>query len=138
MIITLEKYLTSNGRHPEALKEWTGEFEKNALKTISMASEIQSLSGIDIKDISSGWRYSNLNKKVGGASSSKHLFAQAIDFPDPTGEIGKWAVSNISFLRSRGWAMESLSKTHSGTDKSKWWTHFQTQLPASGNIIFNP
>lgn len=141
VIINLNNYLTSNGRHPEALRDetlWTGEYSANAAKTIAMASEIQSLSGVEIVDITSGYRYPSLNKKVGGSSSSKHMFAQAIDLSDKTGELGKWAMANIAFLRSRGWAMESLAVTHFGEDKTKWWVHFQTQLPKSGNVIFSP
>jgi Peptidase M15 len=138
MILTLEKYLTSNGRHPEALKEWSGEFEKNALKTIALVSEFASLANFKIKDITSGWRYPNLNKKVGGASQSKHLFAQAIDVSDPEKKFGIWLVSNVALLRDRGCSVESLVKTHHSDNPMERWIHFQTQIPPSGNIIFNP
>lgn len=136
MILTLEKYLTSNGRHPEALKEWTGEFGKNAIKTIALVSEFSSLAGFTIEDITSGWRYPNLNKKIGGASQSKHLFAQAIDISDKDKMFGIWLSKNVKLLRERGCAIESLVKTHHSDIPSQRWLHFQTQIPASGKIIF--
>ena len=138
MILTLEKYLTSNGRHPEALELWTGEFEKNALKTISKVSQFADLAKFEIKDITSGWRYPNLNKKIGGSSQSKHLFAQAIDVSDSDKKFGLWMISNVSLLREHGCAIESLVKTHCSDEPMKRWLHLQTQIPNSGNIIFNP
>ena len=138
MIITLEKYLTSNGRHPEVLKEWGGEYEKNALKTIAMVSEMASLAGYDIPDVTSGWRCSWLNRQVGGSSSSKHLFAQAIDVSDPDRKFGQWLVNNIALLRDRGCAIESLTVTHASDDPSQRWVHFQIVVPASNHIVFIP
>jgi hypothetical protein len=138
MLITLEKYLTSNGRHPEAIKEWNGEFEKNALKTIALVSEFASLAGFTIEDINSGWRYPNLNKKVGGASQSKHLFAQAIDVSDKDKIFGAWLCDNVRLLRERGCAIESLAKTHHSDIPSGRWVHFSIVIPASGKIIFTP
>jgi len=131
MIVSLDKYLTSNGRHPEALEIWTGEFEKNALKTIALISEFADLAKYKIPDITSGWRYPNLNKKVGGASQSKHLFAQAIDVADVDGVFNKWLSSNVGLLRERGCAIESRLATPT-------WLHLQTVIPNSGNIIFSP
>ena len=131
MILTLDKYLTSNGRHPECLKMWTGEYEKNALKTIATVSEFASLAKYTIPDITSGWRPSWLNKQVGGSSTSKHLFAQAIDVADPDHVFGKWLVNNVALLRSRGCAVESMLNTPT-------WAHFQIVLPASNHVIFSP
>lgn len=138
MIVTLDNYLTSNGRHPYLINEWNGEYEKNALKMIATVSEFASLAGFTIKDITSGWRTPALNKSLGGASQSKHLFAQAIDVSDPDKIFGKWLCDNVGMLRSRGCALESLSKTHASDDPKERWTHLQLVIPASGNIIFLP
>lgn len=129
-MLSLNNYLTSNGRHPEALELWSGEFIANANKTIAIVSEFASLANFKI-EINSGWRYPNLNKKVGGASQSKHLFAQAVDVNDPDHIFHKWLSSNIGLLRERGCAIESSLSTPG-------WTHLQTVIPNSGNIIFNP
>jgi ABC-type proline/glycine betaine transport system substrate-binding protein len=131
MIITLDKYLTSNGRHNNVITEWSGEYEKNALKTIALVSEFASLAKYEIPDVTSGWRPSWLNRNVGGSTSSKHLFAQAIDVADPDHVFNKWLCANVSLLRSRGCAIESPVATPS-------WTHFQIIVPPSGSIIFNP
>jgi len=138
MIITLEKYLTSNGRHTGMIKEWTGEYEKNALKTIALVSEMASLADFIIPDCTSGWRSFGLNKQLGGASSSKHCFAQAIDVSDPDRKFGLFLVSNIAMLRDRGCAMESLTITHVSDNPLKRWVHFQIIIPHSGNVVFLP
>jgi hypothetical protein len=137
MIITLEKYLTSNGRHPEVMKEWDGTYEKNALKTIATVSEFSSLAGFVISDITSGWRTSWLNRNVGGSTSSKHLFAQAIDVSDPDRLFGQWLSNNVALLRSRNCAIESLATTHAAEDPLKRWVHFQIVIPASNHVIFS-
>jgi hypothetical protein len=131
MIITLDIYLTSNHRHDSVMKEWTGDFEKNALKTIALVSEFASLANYNIPDVTSGWRPTWLNKQVGGSSQSKHLFAQAIDVSDPDHVFNKWLCSNVGLLRERGCAIESPMATPG-------WTHLQTIIPNSGNIIFSP
>jgi hypothetical protein len=137
MIVTLDKYLTSNGRHPEALDLWCEEYTPNAMKTIALVSEFASHANFKIEDVTSGWRYTNLNKKVGGSSQSKHLFAQAIDVSDPDRKFGIWLSSNVGLLRERGCAIESLVKTHGSDDPKSRWVHFQIQIPASGHIIFS-
>ena len=138
MIVTLDKYLTSNGRHPEVMKSWDGSLEKNALKTVAMISELASLANFEIKDITSGWRPTWLNKQIGGSPTSKHVYAQAIDVSDETKEFGTWLINNVALLKSRGWAIESLSITHAGDDLKKYWVHCQQILPPSGNVIFSP
>lgn len=140
MIITLPIYLTSNHRHDNILTgtDWTGEYEKNALKTIATVSEFASLASYTIPDVPSGWRPSWLNRLVGGSTTSKHLFAQAIDVSDPERKFGTWLVSNIALLRSRNCAIESLSVTHASDDPAGRWVHFQILLPLSGNVVFTP
>ena len=138
MILSLDTYLTSNHRHDNVMKDWTGVYLPSAMKTIALASEFASLAGFTITDITSGWRPEWLNRNLGGAASSKHVTAQAIDIADPDKVFGKWLAANIGALRERGCAIESLTRTHASTDPAGRWTHIQTIIPPSGNIIFMP
>jgi hypothetical protein len=75
---------------------------------------------------------------VGGSSSSKHIFAQAIDVSDPERAFGNWLAANVALLRTRGCAIESLTTTHASEDPLKRWVHLQIVIPASNNVIFTP
>ena len=60
---------------------------------------------------------------------SKHLSGLAIDIADPSGELMKWAKSNIKLLEEIGLWCE---------DETEGWVHFQSAPPASGKRFFLP
>ncbi len=60
---------------------------------------------------------------------SKHLYGQACDFADPTGDLMKWAKANVTILEAIGiWCEE-------GTEG---WLHVQSVAPKSGKRFFLP
>jgi hypothetical protein len=64
---------------------------------------------------------------------SKHLFGQAIDIADPSGDLYKWCVDNEKFLLEVGLWLEK---------DTKGWVHFQIVKFGSWtngkSIFFNP
>ncbi len=77
------------------------------------------------KALREGKPFSNLQIPMG----SKHLFGQAADFSDPTGELYKWAKANEAMLIDAGlWCEEG----------TVGWLHCQSVPPRSGRRWFLP
>lgn len=143
MILTLKRYITSDGKYPNFANTWVKHpdvvtLEKDANKLISKVSVLLQMAGMEQFDITSGWRPVAHNFAIGGAANSKHIFARAIDILDPDKKLGEWCLSNQEILRELGLYMESLNKTHAAANRMKRWTHFQTVPPRSGDIVFKP
>ena len=138
MILNFENYITANGRHPNFLNSFPEDYRANAMKIIALASELASLAGFTITDVTSGYRTPEFNKSINGSASSKHCFAQAIDIADPTLFFGSWLATNEGALRERGCAIESLKTTHASQNPAGCWVHIQSVIPASGNVVFEP
>jgi len=86
LILTLERYITSDGQHPAIVSEWNkspylSDLVKNANKIIGLSSQLCSQALFDIV-VTSGWRTEALNKAIGGSPKSSHLWAQAIDIAE--------------------------------------------------------
>lgn len=79
--------------------------------------------------VSSGYRPSAINKKIGGAKMSTHTVCAGIDLYDPNGEIGKMLRSNTKILEEYGLFLEN-------PDFTKGWVHLDTKNRK--NRIFNP
>lgn len=79
--------------------------------------------------VSSGYRPSSINKKIGGAKMSTHTVCAGVDLYDPHGEIGKMLRSNTKILEEYGLFLEN-------PDFTKGWVHLDTKTRK--NRIFNP
>jgi hypothetical protein len=79
--------------------------------------------------VSSGYRDSDTNKRVGGSKRSSHLLCMAIDFFDKDGALAKYCLDNLSILEELGLYMEDPKYT-------KGWVHLQTR--ATSQRVFIP
>ena len=66
-----------------------------------------------------------------GVPSSAHKEAEAVDRYDPTGDIDKWCMKNLSKLEACGIYIEHPSATEG-------WSHWSIRRPKSGNRVFYP
>lgn len=81
--------------------------------------------------MTSGYRDPAHNKKIGGATSSKHMSGQAIDIHDPDKELAKFVFAKQQLLADYGLYCEDMRCTRN-------WVHFQNVPPKSGNRFFVP
>src|SRR4051812_4894796 len=84
-LITLDQYLTSNGRYPERMSspECTPAVKSAAMELLARVNRL--LNDLDITkiDISSGFRTAASNaKQPGAAKKSNHMSGSAIDLVD--------------------------------------------------------
>ena len=127
-LITLEDY-----RGSKPLDTLHEERAKDLLtKVNSLLQEI----GITNVIVTSGYRSVAHNAAIGGAKSSKHCEAQAIDLADNDRAIGSRILANLGLLRVRGMALESLDYCVKASGNK--WVHLQSVLPKSGNVVFIP
>jgi hypothetical protein len=143
MILTVDRYITSDGKYPNFRNTWAKApnmitLQADAKKLIARVSTLLSMAAINNVDVTSGWRPLAHNFAIGGAPNSKHLFAQAVDLSDPDKKIGEWCLTNIEALKDLGLYMESLAVSHAAANKMKRWVHLQSVQPKSGNIVFIP
>ena len=88
MILTLKRYITSDGKYPNFTNTWVKHpevtaLERDAKKLIAKVSTLLSMSGVKDFEVTSGWRPVAHNFAIGGAPNSHHIFARAIDILDP-------------------------------------------------------
>jgi len=79
--------------------------------------------------VTSGYRPSAINKKIGGAKMSTHTVCAGIDLLDTQGEIGKMLKANVKILEEYGLYLEN-------PDYTKGWVHLDTKTRK--NRIFIP
>jgi hypothetical protein len=79
--------------------------------------------------VSSGYRPSSINKKIGGAKMSTHTVCAGVDLYDSKGEIGSLLKSNVKILEEYGLYLENPEHT-------KGWVHLDTKTRK--NRIFIP
>jgi len=145
MILTLDRYITADGKHPGFMEEFKlhPEYFPNAKVLTARVSELLDFLGIKDYQVSSGFRPLSYNKAIGGATNSLHTICHAIDLLDPQKQIGKKCMQNLEALHERGLHMESLigregfPGTHNTPGKEPW-LHIQDQPPHSGAIVFLP
>jgi hypothetical protein len=118
------------GRDKQFPNEFTDDVLKNADKIIARASELLSAFG-EKRKVSSGWRPTSINKQVGGAKNSQHIYGNAVDIEDKDGRLKKFCVENIERLIEIGLWMEDVTATPT-------WVHLQSVPPKSGDRIFKP
>lgn len=133
MIISMERYLTSDGKYPERAKspELVLEFRINAGKLIEAVNAL--LKDLNINDVivSSGFRPNSANKNANGAKNSAHLTCEAVDIVDTDKKIYNACIVNIPLLEKHGIYLENGNYTAT-------WTHMSIRRPKSGNRIFIP
>lgn len=134
-MITLSDYWM--GRDIKYASECTDEIKANAQRTVDKVNELitiaESLDGIVIDTVASGWRPKSVNDKTQNAGkSSKHISALAVDLKDTANRaLAKWCIMNQPELVRIGLWMEDPRWTPT-------WVHFQIVPPASWNRIYIP
>jgi len=129
MPITVDEYFM--GRRAEYADEFNDKIQQNAEGLVRKVNEMLLNLCYDKASVSSGWRPSAINKRVGGALRSKHLTGEAVDLHDPRGELAALIKNNLNALAWHGLYMEDPAST-------KGWVHLQDVAPASGKRIFKP
>lgn len=79
--------------------------------------------------VTSGYRPSAINKKIGGAKMSTHTVCAGIDLADSSGLIAKKFLDNLDLLEKVGLWLESPTYT-------KGWTHLD--MRERKNRVFIP
>jgi hypothetical protein len=79
--------------------------------------------------VTSGYRPSAINEKIGGAKMSTHTVCAGIDLLDTQGDIGKMLKCNVKILEEYGLYLEN-------PDYTKGWVHLDTKTRK--NRIFIP
>lgn len=130
-MISVDDYLTTQGRHPERLKFVDDEIRKNAAVLLDHVNAILAEYGHGEKRITSGYRDPTSNAAAGGAKYSWHMRGLAVDIDDLAGNFGAWLMEDESRLRRHGLYAEDPRFTKS-------WVHLQTEPPRSGKRIFRP
>ena len=132
-MITLQRYLTSDGKYPdrEQSPELVLEFRVNAGKLIEAVNNL--LRDLKINDvvISSGFRTQEANKAAGGSKFSAHCSCEAVDIVDKDKKLYNNLLVSIPLLSKYGLYMEH-------GDHTATWAHLQIRRPKSGSIIFIP
>ena len=132
-MITLQRYLTSDGKYPdrEQSPELVLEFRVNAGKLIEAINNL--LRDLKINDvvISSGFRTQEANKAAGGSKFSAHCSCEAIDIVDKDKKLYNNLLVSIPLLSKYGLYMEH-------GDYCPGWVHLTIRRPKSGNRVFIP
>lgn len=139
-MITIADYFM--GRREQFPLSLTPAIEDNAARTVALANELIILAkgaGFVVKLspktgslVSSGWRPPQINAGVGGATRSRHLSGEAIDFYDPDGKLDAFCLAQADrVLRDLGLWLEAPQVTPG-------WCHVQTKPPKSGRRVFLP
>lgn len=79
--------------------------------------------------VSSGYRPSAINKKIGGAKMSTHTVCAGIDLHDPDGMLAAKMLDHLDLLEQCGLWLENPKDTPT-------WVHLDTKQRK--NRIFNP
>jgi hypothetical protein len=79
--------------------------------------------------VSSGYRPSALNKKIGGAKMSTHTVCAGIDLRDPNGDLAAKMLDHLDLLEECGLWLENPKATIG-------WIHLD--LKQRKNRVFNP
>lgn len=102
------------------------EYEENLEKLLLALNKFRAVYGKPMI-VTSGYRSTAHNSKVGGKARSAHLSCQAADFADRDGGLANFCLENIGLLESCGLWMEDPRYT-SG------WIHLQSR-PASKRVF---
>lgn len=133
-MISLNDYLTANGKYPERAKstELTPELLTNAKKLLDKLNPFLAEIGLDSCKVSSGFRPSAINAATpGSAKKSNHMICLACDLADPDGDIDAILTMNPEKLEKYGLYVEDDKSTPG-------WAHVQCVAPRSGKRFFIP
>ena len=121
--------LTDSASYPHLVpknRELAKQFDKRLRYVAGTLEEIRAVLGCRVH-VSSGYRYAELNKAVGGSVNSKHMLALCADIVPLDGitveEAFKLLIANKDKL-------PSLRKCIIEGVKGKVWLHIQTKLEA--------
>lgn len=130
--ISIGTYFGTNQYNDELLRN----ADAFLLKLNSLLQEIdESIPNIKF-NMTSGYRSPQYNAAIGGAKSSKHCEAKAIDLEDTDHKIGTYLQFNPIKLMTRDFACEDLNYTIRANGNK--WVHIQDGLPASKKTFFIP
>lgn len=133
-MITLDDYFIDHqgtDRRKQYPHEYTLEIENNAIALLEKVNKLLDTLGIGAVKVSSGWRPSAVNLRVGGAKNSNHITGHAVDIADQFRYLAKAILRNIKLLDECGLYAEDFGHT-------KTWVHLQDIAPKSGKRIFIP
>lgn len=122
--------LTSGGKYPE--REQSDECTSSVrIKAADLAERVSKLCDFvgHVPAVSSGFRTSAVNAKVGGSSHSAHLTGEAVDLYDKDGSLARKVTGH--FLAQFDLYAEDPAATGG-------WLHLTTRRPPSGSRIFKP
>lgn len=109
----------------------TPEIDNNMEILLARVNKVQNECGLKFT-ATSGLRDLAGQMKINpAATSSKHLYGQAVDIYDPKKELQAWIMKNIEALEEVGLWCESFTATPN-------WVHFQCVPPRSGHRFFIP
>jgi uncharacterized protein YcbK (DUF882 family) len=128
-MITVEQYLMGRDK----------EFPLDMLQLRNMAdllSRVNWLFGtLEIHaKVSSGYRPSHINKKIGGAKMSTHTVCAGIDLHDHDGMLAARLLDHLDLLEAAGIWMENPDYTKTGSGSG--WVHLDTKQRK--NRVFIP
>jgi hypothetical protein len=129
--LTIEQYLM--GR--DVADPIDEEQRLNALHLLSRVNELleqfySENPHVAKRTITSGYRPSSINAKVGGAKKSKHMLCAAVDLSDSDRKLSEW-LKNTDILVKYDLYMEDKASTPT-------WVHLQIIPPGSKNRVFKP
>ena len=130
------KFLTLNdwfmGRDKLYPEELTLDIRLNAEDLIRRVNNLFQQLQMNVPLVTSGWRPSAINAKVGGAKRSLHMIGKAVDLSDPDGSLGKTILEHPEYLLDYGLWLENPAKT-------KGWLHTDTGKRSERLIhVFDP
>lgn len=122
--------LTSDDQFPEREKsdECNSSVRVKAADLAERCSKLFDHLGV-VPAISSGFRTSAVNAKVGGSCHSAHLSGEACDFHDENGSLGRAITTAL---------LEQFNLYMESTQHTPGWVHLTTRAPGSGNRVFRP
>jgi hypothetical protein len=114
-LVTLDMYLM--GRDKQYPKDYTDEVKANITKFLPVLNQFLNECGIDVVEVSSGWRPPSVNSKIANAAKrSLHMTGLACDLKDPDGKLDALFESKPDLLRKYGLFLEEPEFT-------KNWAH---------------
>lgn len=130
--VTVDDVLTTSGKYRKRAIDFppTPEMMINAARLARALSSVSLSTHRDLV-LTSGYRPTPINRKVGGAPNSWHIHCAAADVADPKWELAKWVRAEEAFCAHLGLWMEDPRDTPG-------WVHFQIYPPASHTRFFRP
>lgn len=135
-IISLDKYLM--GRQNQYPTEYTDTVKQNAERLLEKVNALLHELGIDVAEVSSGWRPAAINAATpNAAKKSYHTLALAIDIKDDKNQtLGKLIASKPELLKKYDLWLEDLSSTKGVYSN---WCHLDLAVRADRpSRIFKP